>query len=242
MTSAQPIVRLTIRSISYRRYRRMAIPMATGTRPIDALAAIHAHCPYGCGSSVAAKNIENARTSTEPNHLSCLRSTSVPRRYRRTAARMPAGMQMNDPMPPMSISACGSPPRAGMPSGLSKPACPRAGRASSRLPKSVAAAENRSTAATTAHRRDISRPSGNSSGTSITRKNAGKNSSPRIAPASVPGREPSNLARLRNAHSWPRSASPMPSPTASSTHPTRLSGRRVTRSAPTSPQVAAIPE
>ncbi len=79
MITAQDTVRLTIRSMSHSRYRRIAIPAAIGI-PAAATSA---------STNAASLNVANAMTRVtrkaalaRRNHLTCCRSTAPDRRNR----------------------------------------------------------------------------------------------------------------------------------------------------------------
>ncbi len=92
VTIAHPIVRLMSRSISYSRYRRTAIPIAIGSRPIAATLALPT-TSLAAGEKISRTPLVSCRTTMmstiQPIHLSWRRSTPFDRR-RRTIIDRPA--------------------------------------------------------------------------------------------------------------------------------------------------------
>ena len=163
MTTAHPIVRLTILSISYSRYRRIATAITIGSANIAKMAMLlKAFDRSGATSEVISDSGSTAPASptSAASHLTCWRWIASPCR-KRVATAATAAPKQKSVAPSTSTSSMPTIGSSKASAGIRAPVSPSNSR-----PRNVQAIMKKTRLPTThRYRGDGSRPSGNTSGT-----------------------------------------------------------------------------
>ncbi len=230
------MVRLMIRSISYRPWRRIARPIAIG---IAASASGKATQANGASSSIGSTSGSSARaaTSSAPayrNHFSCCRSVPRARRKRTIGAARLTSATTRMPMPKI-VSSMGTLASGRIAYGFLSAAS--ASLVGAKANSAVRPARTSpASQATGRHRREGSEPVGNTSRPKIRSPIPGAPSHvPSHATGSIAGSTPGAVIWVNRPYCSPKKPRPVKHETPSRIHPMRLSGRRDATSAPINP-------